>query len=91
MKTRIITLAASLLFSLTAVKAENFKTFRIYDRLGSAMEVIMKVENIQEEFDFDTKEVFEEVKNENSYVLQDITPFIKPEQEIAEELPIVNE
>jgi len=91
MKTRIITFAASLLISVSTVNAENFKTFKIYNRLGCALEVIMKVENIQEEYDFDTKEIFEEVKNENTFVLTDITPFIKPEKEVSEELPLVKE
>ncbi|MFW6290275.1 MAG: hypothetical protein ACOC0R_04840 [Mariniphaga sp.] len=89
MKTRILTLAALFLMTANIVSADNFRTFKMSDRMGRTFEVFTKIEsNIQETFEFDTREVFEEVKQENNQMI-DITPFIKPEREVKETHPVI--
>lgn len=90
MKTRILTFAALFLMTVNFVSADNFKSFKITDRLGRTFEVLTKMEsNIQESFEFSTREVFEEVKKQESNQIIDITPFIKPEREVKETHPAV--
>lgn len=87
MKNRILTFAAITLMSINLASADNYRTLRISDLLGRTMEIFVKVENVQETFEFDTREVFNEVKRNGETQMIDITPFIKPEKEVEENLP----
>ncbi len=90
MKTRILTLAALFLMTANIVSADNFRTFKMSDRMGRTFEVFTKIEsNIQETFEFDTREIFEEVKKQENNQMIDITPFIKPEREVKETHPAI--
>ncbi len=88
MKTRILTFAALFLMTASIVTADNFRSFKISDRMGRTFEVLTKVEsNIQETFEFNTRDVFEEVKKNDSSQMIDIKPFVKQEREIKENHP----
>lgn len=87
MKNRILTFAAITLMSINLASADNYRTLRVSDLLGRTMEIFVKVENVQESFEFDTREVFNEVKRNGETQMIDITPFIKPEKEVEENLP----
>jgi len=88
MKTRIITFASFLILSVTVATAANFKTLRISDHLGRSMDVLIKTETVTESFDFDTRKIFEQATRKNQMETLDITPFIKPELEVEENLPV---
>ncbi|TVQ16470.1 MAG: hypothetical protein EA361_04120 [Bacteroidetes bacterium] len=89
MKTRILTFAALFLMTASIATADNFRSFKMSDRLGRTIEVLTKVENnIQETFEFNTREVFDEVKKSNNNQMIDITPFVKPEREVKESHPV---
>lgn len=85
MKTIILTLATILFINLNTIASGNYKSIRMIDNLGRQFNIEIKIEYIEEVFNFDTKKVFEE--NKKTYELIDIRPFIKPEKEIDEELP----
>ncbi len=88
MKTRMITFASLLILSVTVATAANFKTLKMSDHLGRSMDILIKVENIKESFDFDTRKIFKEETCKNSIETLDIRPFIKPEMEVEENLPV---
>lgn len=88
MKTRIITLVSLFLLTVSIASANNYRTLKMSDRLGRTMEIMVKIENIQETFEFDTREVFEEVKGSHTRELIDIEPFMKPEAEVNENHPV---
>ena len=87
MKNKVLTFAAITLMSITLASANNYRTLKISDRLGRTMEIFVKVENVQETFEFDTREVFNQVKRNGEKQMIDIKPFIKPEKEVEENLP----
>jgi hypothetical protein len=87
MKTRILTAAILLLLTVNFASANNFRSFKMSDRMGRTMEVLVKIETIQETFDFNTREVFEKVKSESTPQMIDITPMVKPERELQETHP----
>lgn len=86
MKNRILTFAAITLMSISLASADNHRTLKISDMLGRTMEIFVKAETIQETFEFDTREVFNQVKRNGQTQMIDITPLIKPEKEIEEDL-----
>ncbi len=89
MKTKIFTLAALILMTFSMAKADNFRSFKMIDRAGRAYEILVKTEEIiQERFEFNTSVIFERIKEENKPQMIDITPFVKPEQEIEECHPV---
>ena len=89
MKAKILTLAAILMISANFANASNeVRSFSIKDIKGKVIEIQVIVENFVENFDFDTKVIFREVKQKENgqQDMLDIRPFIKPEKEIEEEL-----
>ncbi len=89
MKAKILTLAAILMISANFANASTeVKSLRIKDVKGKVLEIQVIVENFVENFDFDTKVIFREVKQKENgqQDMLDIRPFIKPEKEIEEEL-----
>ena len=88
MKTKILTIAAIFAMSIGTLAADNYRSFKMADRLGRTMEIFVKIENIQETFGFDTREVFNEIKNSEKQQMIDITPFVKQEREAEENLPV---
>jgi hypothetical protein len=88
MKTKILTFAALFLMTFSIASADNFRSFKMSDRFGRTMEVLVKVEQIQETFNFNTREVFNEVKKSQNPQLIDIAPFVKPEKEVCENHPV---
>lgn len=88
MKTRILTIAAIFAMSIGTLAADNYRSFKMADRLGRTMEIFVKVENIQETFGFDTREVFCQIRSNENRQLIDITPFVKQEREVEEDLPV---
>ena len=89
MKAKILTLAAILMISANFANASNaVKSFRTIDIKGKTFEIQVKVENLKETFEFDTKVIFREVKQKRNgqQEMLDIRPFIKPEKELEEEL-----
>ena len=85
MKNTILTLASILFINLN-IMASEIRTMKIVDNLGRHFNIEIKIELIEnEKFEFDTKEVFNDIKKENGLI--DIRPFIKPEKEIEEDLP----
>lgn len=88
MKTTFITFATLIILSISAASAENYTTLQISDHLGRTMEVFVKIENIQESFDFNTREIFNEVNSTCQKDVIDINPFVKPEMEVIEEHPV---
>jgi hypothetical protein len=88
MKTTFITLASIFILSASVFSAENYTTLQISDHMGRTMEVFVKIEQIQDNYDFDTRAIFKKSKTVCSGELIDITPFVKPELEVKEDLPI---
>ncbi len=88
MKTNILTFAVLFLMTISIASADNFRSFKMSDRYGRTMEVLVKVEQIQETFTFNTREVYNEVKSNKASQRIDITPFVKPEQEVSEIHPV---
>jgi hypothetical protein len=88
MKTTFITLATLFILSLSTATAENYTTFKISDHLGRTMEVFVKTEKIEENFAFNTREIFIELKSNCKTEMIDLTPFIKPETEVIEDHPV---
>lgn len=88
MKTKLFTLAILFLLTLNFVSAENYRVLKISDNLGHTMNILSKVETIQDNFDFDTRVIFKEIKGQCNQQILDITPFIKPEAEVVEDLPV---
>ena len=89
MKAKILTLAAILMISVNFANASTeVKSYTIKDIKGKVLEIQVIVENFVENFDFDTKVIFREVKQKENgqQDMLDIRPFIKPEKEIEEEL-----
>ncbi len=89
MKAKILTLAAILMISANFANASNVvRSFRTIDIKGNTFEIQVKVENLKETFEFDTKVIFREVKQKRNgqQEMLDIRPFIKPEKELEEEL-----
>jgi hypothetical protein len=68
--------------------SRNYTTFKISDHLGRTMEVFVKTENIEENFEFNTREIFNELKSNCKADMIDLTPFIKPEMEVIEDHPV---
>jgi len=87
MKTRIITFAALILFTTAVASAENYRTFSMPDLLGKTIQVFIKVEMDQNDFEFDSKQIFKEIQREGQSKMIDVRPFIKPEKEVDEEIP----
>ncbi len=90
MKTRIITFATLIiLFVSTLSAAGNYRSIKIFNQYGCcSINILSKVEEIEETFDFSTEQVFHEVIAERNKFELDIVPFIKPEAEVEETLPI---
>ena len=89
MKAKILTLAAILMISANFANASNaVRSFRTIDIKGKIYEIQVKIENLNETFEFDTKVIFREVKQKENgqQEMLDIKPFIKPEREVEEEL-----
>jgi hypothetical protein len=89
MKAKILTLAAILMISVNFANASNeVRSFKIKDIKGKVLEIQVIVENFAENFDFDTKVIFRQVKQKENcqQEMLDIRPFIKPEKEVEEEL-----
>jgi hypothetical protein len=89
MKAKILTLAAILMISANFANASNaVRSFKTIDIKGKIYEIQVKVENLNETFEFDTKVIFREVKQKENgqQEMLDIRPFIKPEKEVEEEL-----
>ena len=89
MKAKILTLAAILMISANFANASNaVRSFRTIDIKGKIYEIQVKIENLNETFEFDTKVIFREVKQKRNgqQEMLDIRPFIKPEKELEEEL-----
>lgn len=79
-------LILSILFINLNIMASESKTIRIIDNLGRYFNIEVKTEkDVVEKFEFNTKEIFNDIKKENDLI--DIRPFVKPEKEIEEELP----
>jgi len=92
MKTKILILAALFLATLSTTNADNYRSFKLIDFAGKTMEILVKTEEIiLENFEFDTSEVFRSIRKEKNPELIDITPFIKPEQEVEENHPVYKE
>lgn len=89
MKAKILTLAAILMISANFANASKAaKSFKMVDIKGKIYEIQVKVENLNETFEFDTRVIFKEVtqKENGQQEMLDIRPFIKPEKEVEEEL-----
>lgn len=92
MKTKIFILAALFLTTISLTNAENYRSFILIDLAGNTMEIMVKTEEIiQETFEFNTSEVFRSIKEEKNPEFIDITPFVKPEQEVEENHPVYKE
>lgn len=92
MKTNIFILAALFLTTISNTNADNYRSFKLINFAGKTMEVMVKTEEvIQENFEFDTSEVFQSITEEKNPEHIDITPFIKPEQEVKENHPVYKE
>jgi hypothetical protein len=77
----------ALILTATVASADNYKKIKIADQLGRSFEILVKVENINETFHFNTREIFNEIKSEKKREMIDITPFVRPEAEVVEEMP----
>jgi hypothetical protein len=78
----------ALILTASVASADNYRKIKIADHLGRSLEIVVKNENIQETFHFNTLEIFREIKKEKTKEMIDITPFIKPEKEVEENLPL---
>jgi hypothetical protein len=78
----------ALILTATAASADNYRKIKIADNLGRSLEILIKIETITETFHFNTVEIFAEIKKEKTQQMIDITPFIIPEKEVEEILPV---
>ncbi len=90
MKTKLITLATLFILTLSSASAEKLSILKISDQMGRTISICIKNEQISETFEFDTKVVFNQIKRNHQTETLDITPFIKPEKEVEEDLPVYN-
>jgi hypothetical protein len=88
MKTITLILAALILGSFSA-SADNFRKLKFTNSLGRTIEFFVKneVEVEVETYEINTAEIFREIKFSRKEMI-DITPFIIPEKEVEENLPV---
>lgn len=87
MKTKLFTFVALFFVSLGVASADNFRTFQMSDKFGKTMSIFIKIEKVQDAFDFDTRDIFNEINGQSTNDLIDISNLIKAEKEVQEDIP----
>lgn len=87
MKKRICVIIVLMFISINLTFASGYRTLKMYDLFGRTVDVFVKIESIEEIFEFDTREMFNEIKGYSQERTIDITPFIKSEEEVEDDLP----